>query len=274
MLSTITLESPVIDLSGYDDSSLLLLTFRPHRILENASDSISGSYRYFIQARAENGMWETIHQYRRDHEDNSAAVSALPIPARFYKNDFQFRFCLGETDRLIGGQCLWRGDQSSLLNNLIDGSIAEPLSLRVGRVAIFDPNPLYDMEDLARTTRGGTSFSAPLVAGAAALLFSHSPALDYRIVKRAILRGVKKVPGLSGDYITSGILSVQGAFRSLAATTPAITVDKPDLQIGEASSRTLNVALTRQPAAEVSVSIMQGSSDDQLGLSGPAAGVH
>ena len=78
---------------------------------------------------------------------------------------------------------------------------------------------------------------------------------------------MKKVPGLRDDYITSGLLSVQGAFQALAMTTPAITVDKPELQIDETSSRTLNVALTRRPTAEVSISIMRDSSGDQLGLS-------
>ena len=60
----------------------------------------------------------------------------------------------------------------------------------------------------------GTSFAAPLVSGAAALVLSAHPSLTPEQVKRAILTGVDKVPALAGKVRTGGRLDV---YRALTA---------------------------------------------------------
>ena len=57
----------------------------------------------------------------------------------------------------------------------------------------------------------GTSYSAPLVAATAALLWSLDPSLTYSQVKTDILSSVQTVPALSGDCRTGGRLDAQAA---------------------------------------------------------------
>jgi hypothetical protein len=59
----------------------------------------------------------------------------------------------------------------------------------------------------------GTSSAAAHVAGAAALLFSHHPALTVREAKGALLDSVDPVPGWQGAVASGGILDV---YRALA----------------------------------------------------------
>jgi len=63
----------------------------------------------------------------------------------------------------------------------------------------------------------GTSFSAPLVAGTAALLLSKNPALTGAEVKQAILSTASTRSSLSGKSVTGGIVNVSAA---LAAAQP------------------------------------------------------
>ena len=57
----------------------------------------------------------------------------------------------------------------------------------------------------------GTSFAAPMVAAAAALIWSAAPALTYLQVKNDILSSVTKVPALAADCRTGGVLNVPAA---------------------------------------------------------------
>jgi len=60
----------------------------------------------------------------------------------------------------------------------------------------------------------GTSYAAPMVSGAVALLASYVPSASMAQLKAAILAGVDLVPGLSGIVSTGGRLN---AYRSLEA---------------------------------------------------------
>jgi subtilisin family serine protease len=57
----------------------------------------------------------------------------------------------------------------------------------------------------------GTSYSAPLVAATAALLWSIDPSLTYSQVKADILSSVQAVPALSGECLSGGRLDAQAA---------------------------------------------------------------
>ena len=62
---------------------------------------------------------------------------------------------------------------------------------------------------------GGTSLSAPHVAGAAALLKSYKPSLTALQIKSIILSSAEKHPGLAGKVLSSGILNVNAMFETL-----------------------------------------------------------
>jgi hypothetical protein len=65
----------------------------------------------------------------------------------------------------------------------------------------------------------GTSLSAPLVSGAAALILSQNPNLTPQVVKRVIEASAFKVPGMEGqifhNYYGYGLLDVYEALRAL-----------------------------------------------------------
>ena len=72
----------------------------------------------------------------------------------------------------------------------------------------------------------GTSFSAPMVSGVAAMLFSQNPSLNYREVRQIILDKSRKVAALNGKVSSGGVLDAGAALREAKArivVTPAIT---------------------------------------------------
>lgn len=62
----------------------------------------------------------------------------------------------------------------------------------------------------------GTSMAAPIVAGAASLVWSRYPRLSYQEVREAILQSARKVPGLATAVATSGVVDVQAALKIAA----------------------------------------------------------
>lgn len=65
--------------------------------------------------------------------------------------------------------------------------------------------------DDAYGTNSGTSFSAPLVAGALALLRSLYPTEDYRLLIHQLCRTTDPVPGLAGRCVSGGRLNLARA---------------------------------------------------------------
>jgi subtilisin family serine protease len=60
----------------------------------------------------------------------------------------------------------------------------------------------------------GTSMATPIVAGAAALIWSQHPNLSYREVRDLILNNARPVRALQGMVKTGGILDVEAALRA------------------------------------------------------------
>lgn len=59
----------------------------------------------------------------------------------------------------------------------------------------------------------GTSMAAPIVAGAAALVWSKYPNENYRQIRDRILNSARKVPSLAGKVLVGGVLDVTAALR-------------------------------------------------------------
>jgi thermitase len=77
------------------------------------------------------------------------------------------------------------------------------------------PNPA------AFATGSGTSFAAPAVAGAAAVLLGRNSALTPAQLKTALMATVDPVAGLSGKTVTGGRLKLDRAVRSVSGPSPA-----------------------------------------------------
>ena len=107
----------------------------------------------------------------------------------------------------------------------------------------------------------GTSMASPHVAGAAAVLFSDTPAATVAEVKAALLNSGDAVAGLSGKTVTGRRLNLNAALTSLvhkADTTTTITADDPDPSlVGQAVtfkySVTVNAPGSGTPTGNVTV---------------------
>ena len=93
----------------------------------------------------------------------------------------------------------------------------------------------------------GTSMASPHVAGAAAVLFSDTPAATVAEVKTALLDSGDPIAGLSGKTVTGRRLNLNAALTSLvhkADTTTTISSDDPDPSVvGEAVTVKYSVAI-------------------------------
>jgi subtilisin family serine protease len=89
------------------------------------------------------------------------------------------------------------------------------------RLACNHPNP--DAFGVA----SGTSFSAPVVAGAAAVLLGRNPNLTPAELKAAMTSTVDPVPALAGKTVTGGRLNLDRAVRSLSDRTQTAPQPQP-----------------------------------------------
>jgi subtilisin family serine protease len=66
----------------------------------------------------------------------------------------------------------------------------------------------------------GTSMAAPMVSGAAVLLWSRNGSLSVAAIRKALLDGVDKRPGLAGKVASGGRLDLRRSLESVPAGTP------------------------------------------------------
>ncbi len=106
---------------------------------------------------------------------------------------------------------------------------------------------------------GGSSYAAPYVAGAAALILARNPKLSSAEVKALILDNVDPNPGLVGKTVTGGRLNI---FRAVSATplplwaSSAGTGAGAELLTTEQSKPLLTEAFARWQAVRVDVSAL------------------
>lgn len=101
----------------------------------------------------------------------------------------------------------------SVANLMFDGNLAESSNYGVKSVDIAAPG-VYIVSTTTNRSYGfmtGTSMSAPMVTGAAAMLYSYRTDLDLMGVKNAIINSARKMDGLAGKLVSGGMLDTYAA---------------------------------------------------------------
>lgn len=92
---------------------------------------------------------------------------------------------------------------------------------------------------------GGTSYSAPYVSGACALLMAQYPADSYQQIISRLLSSTDPLPSLAGKCRTGGRLNLRKALRTiLVATIPATNGGPFQLRVSGGLNRTCAVEAT------------------------------
>ena len=96
-----------------------------------------------------------------------------------------------------------------------DGIFNDFFGLINAEVIGFSTNPVVTSQLFESAS--GTSFSAPVVAGVAAMLMSQNPNLTHLQVKDIILQTARKVSALNGKVVCGGIVDAAAALREAKA---------------------------------------------------------
>jgi len=91
----------------------------------------------------------------------------------------------------------------------------------------------YNTGDSAYVYWDGTSFAAPLVAGASALLFGNFPSLDRAEIKSVLLSSGDALPSLSGKTVSGKRLNLQKSLQQASA----LVADKESHAASEAAEK-------------------------------------
>ena len=177
-------------------------------------------------------------EYRRPHTflvGQKSDIFATKIPDFFYEQDnFQFQFVVAKR---------------------------AGLQIYIDNIAIT----AIQIEDAERITRSvtGTSFSAPHVAGAAALLWSARPELHHLEIRDLLLNNVDKRDGLENYFVTGGSLNVANAISAIDEIILELSTNS--IVIPKTQYREFTAMLNQAPeiGSTITVTIEQGI-DNQI----------
>ncbi len=82
---------------------------------------------------------------------------------------------------------------------------------------------LSSIPDSKYAIRSGTSMAAPFVSGAVAVAKSHSPDVDYKILRQKIFDSVDKLPALNGKIATGGRLNLYKLLAQSVTVSPTLS---------------------------------------------------
>jgi subtilisin family serine protease len=101
----------------------------------------------------------------------------------------------------------------SVANLLFDGSLSKDSNYGANSVDIAAPGS-YILSTIPGNTYGfmsGTSMAAPMVTGAAAMVYSYRQDISLSEVKNIILNSSRKLDSLTGKMVSGGLLDAYGA---------------------------------------------------------------
>lgn len=101
----------------------------------------------------------------------------------------------------------------SVANLMFDGSLAKSSNYGAGSVDIAAPGT-YIVSTIAQGGYGfmtGTSMSAPMVTGVAAMVYSYRKDLSLQDVKQVILASARKLEGMEGKLSSGGMVDAYAA---------------------------------------------------------------
>lgn len=101
----------------------------------------------------------------------------------------------------------------SVANLMFDGNLAESSNFGLKNVDIAAPG-VYIVSTTTNQSYGfmtGTSMSAPMVTGVAAMVYSYRTDLNLMGVKAAVIHSAKKMEGLDGKLASGGMLDAYAA---------------------------------------------------------------
>ncbi|MFR5731036.1 MAG: S8 family serine peptidase [Clostridium sp.] len=103
----------------------------------------------------------------------------------------------------------------SAANLMFDGNLAESSNYEAKSVDIAAPGT-YIVSTIADSGYGfmtGTSMSAPMVTGAAAMLYSYRTDLQLSDIRKVLLETARKLPTLNGKLSSNGMLDLYAALN-------------------------------------------------------------
>lgn len=184
--------SPAINLSSVSSPKLSVRIY--HRLAYKYW-SFSYDFLYIEYSTNFGATWHVIDTVF-GYSSTSGTVYTFDLGQLEGESDVYFRFRLKSDS-------LWVDDGAYIDDFLIDG------------VTSFNfTGSEYEYLD-------GTSFSAPVVSGVAAMVLSHRPDLSVRDLREIILNSVTKVDELDGKVASGGIVNAYEAIKLADSWTPA-----------------------------------------------------
>lgn len=187
----------------------VLDTTATHSIIEDINDAID-DYDGLVVCAAGNGGADSTDPDERFYPAGHIASNILSVGSSDSQDDISSFSNYGrfDVDLFAPGESIWS----------------------------TKPGDNYDYE-------GGTSFSAPLVAGVAALLKSANPSLTTAQLKSAIMNGVDQISSMNLKCVSGGRLNAANSLRSVV---PEIIPDDSALSatIAADSYRTFRMELS------------------------------